>query len=229
MTRFLLALTLLLALPVAAQARPGDPDRRFGRQGTVTLKADDRRRRRRRGQGHLRQPRARRRQRRRPVRRRAAAARAGTLDSRFGTGGQVVPALPGTSLDGVRALATFRDGRIVAAGTLRLADGTTRMVAIRLLPTGEIDPSFGAGFGYVLAGPVNAVLGAMAMDRDGNVILAGARATSATTEAPIVIRLLARRRAGSGLRRRRHPRRRRARPRRPRHGPAGAARRPDHC
>ena len=44
----------------------------------------------------------------------------GSLDSRFGTGGQVVPALPGTSLDGVRALATFRDGRIVAAGTLRL-------------------------------------------------------------------------------------------------------------
>ena len=77
----------------------------------------------------------------------------GTLDSKFGTGGQVVPALPGTTLDGVRALAIFRDGRIVAAGTLRLADGTTRLVAFRLLPTGEIDPSFGAGFGYVLAGP----------------------------------------------------------------------------
>ena len=114
----------------------------------------------------------------------------GSLDSRFGTGGQVVPALPGTSLDGVRALATFRDGRIVAAGTLRLADGTTRMVAIRLLPTGEIDPSFGAGFGYVLAGPVGAELGAMTMDRNGNVILAGSRPNGAGAEMPIVIRLL---------------------------------------
>src|SRR6201999_751609 len=83
----------------------------------------------------------------------------GSLDSTFGTRGQVVPALPGTSLDGVRAIQTFRDGRIVAAGTLRLTDGTTRFVALRLLPSGEIDPSFGAGLGYVLSGPPGAQLG----------------------------------------------------------------------
>ena len=53
------------------------------------------------------------------------------------------------------------------------ADGTTRFAAVRLLPTGEIDPSFGGGLGYVLAGPANAVLGAMVMDRAGNVILGG--------------------------------------------------------
>ena len=76
----------------------------------------------------------------------------------------------------MRAIATFRDGRIVAAGTLRLADGSTRMVALRLLPTGEIDPSFGAGLGYVARpGPANAELGAMVMDRNGNVILGGVR------------------------------------------------------
>jgi uncharacterized delta-60 repeat protein len=187
MTRFFAAALLFLLVPAAAaQARPGDPDTAFGRKGTVTLKAT------------------------------AADAvagavkvisgnrvlaggsaagqfvvvrlrKTGTLDSKFGTGGQVVPALPGTSLDGVRSLATFRDGRIVAAGTLRLADGTTRMVAIRLLPTGEIDPSFGAGFGYVLAGPSGTELGAMTMDRNGNVILGGVR----SGEIPIVIRLLA--------------------------------------
>ena len=50
------------------------------------------------------------------------------------------------------------------------------MVAVRLLPSGEIDPSFGAGLGYVFAGPANAELGAMVMDRTGNVILAGGRA-----------------------------------------------------
>ena len=49
------------------------------------------------------------------------------------------------------------------------------MVVLRLLPSGEIDPSFGAGLGYLLAGPVDAQLAAMAMDRDGNVILAGGR------------------------------------------------------
>jgi uncharacterized delta-60 repeat protein len=186
MKRILAAALFLMLAPAAAQARPGDPDNAFGRKGTVTLKAT------------------------------AADAvagavkvisgnrvlaggsaagqfvvvrlrKTGTLDSKFGTGGQVVPALPGTSLDGVRSLATFRDGRIVAAGTLRQADGTTRMVAIRLLPTGEIDPSFGAGFGYVLAGPAGSELAAMTMDRNGNVILGGAR----PGEIPIVIRLLA--------------------------------------
>jgi uncharacterized delta-60 repeat protein len=187
MTRILAAALLLaLLLPVAAQARAGDPDKRFGRQGTVTLKAT------------------------------AADAvggavkvisgnrvlaggaaggqfavvrlrSTGTLDSKFGTGGQVVPALPGTTLDGVRAISVFRDGRIVAAGTLRQADGTTRFVAFRLLPTGEIDPSFGGGFGYVLAGPPGSELGAMVMDTNGNVTLAGSRAG----DIPIIVRLLA--------------------------------------
>jgi uncharacterized delta-60 repeat protein len=187
MKRLLAATLLVLLVPTAAaQARAGDPDTAFGRRGTVTLKAT------------------------------AADAvagavkvisgnrvlaggsaagqfvvvrlrKTGTLDSKFGTGGQVVPALPGTTLDGVRSLATFRDGRIVAAGTLRQADGSTRMVAIRLLPTGEIDPSFGAGFGYVLAGPAGSQLGGMTMDGDGNVYLAGSR----PGEIPIVIRMLA--------------------------------------
>src|SRR4051812_22593354 len=185
MTRILAALLLLLLAPAAAQARVGHPDRAFGRQGTVTLKATA-------ADavggavkvisGNL-------------VLAGGAAAgqfvvvrlrSTGTLDSKFGTGGQVVPALPGTTLDGVRALAVFRDGRIVAAGTLRLANGTTRFVAFRLLPTGEIDPSFGAGFGYVLAGPPGAELGSMVMDANGNVTLGGSRAGNV----PIIIRLL---------------------------------------
>jgi uncharacterized delta-60 repeat protein len=168
----ILTVLLLLALPSSAFAAAGDPDRGFGRRGTVTLKATN-----------------------------ASAVgfsvkvvsgnrvlaggsaggqlvlvklrASGSLDRQFGTNGQVVPALPGNSLDGIKAIQTFRDGRIVAAGTLRLADGSTRFIALRLLPTGEIDPSFGAGLGYVLAGPSNAQLGAMAMDRDGNVFLGG--------------------------------------------------------
>jgi uncharacterized delta-60 repeat protein len=185
MTRILAALLLLLLAPAAAQARAGDPDTAFGRRGTVTLKATAADA----VGGAVKVISG-----NRVLAGGAAAGQfvvvrlrsTGTLDSRFGTGGQVVPALPGTTLDGVRAIATFRDGRIVAAGTLRLTDGTTRMVAIRLLPTGEIDPSFGAGFGYVLAGPSGSELGAMTMDSAGNVILAGAR----PGEIPIVVRLL---------------------------------------
>ncbi len=187
MKRFIAAALVCMLLPAAAaQARAGDPDTSFGRRGTVTLKAT--------GadavagavkviSGN------------RVLAGGSAAGqfvvvrlrKTGTLDSKFGTGGQVVPALPGTSLDGVRALAVFRDGRIVAAGTLQSPDGSTHFVVVRLLPTGEIDPSFGAGFGYTLAGPAGAKLGAMTMDRSGNVILGGVR----PGEIPIVVRLLA--------------------------------------
>src|SRR4051812_13581764 len=187
MTRILAALLLLLLAPAAAQARVGHPDRAFGRQGTVTLKATAADA----VGGAVKVISG-----NRVLAGGAAAGQfvvvrlrsTGTLDSTFGTGGQVVPALPGSTLDGVRALAVFRDGRIVAAGTLRAADGTTRLVAFRLLPTGEIDPSFGAGFGYVLAGPPGAELGAMVMDNTtGSVTLAGSRAGNV----PIIVRLLA--------------------------------------
>src|SRR4051794_26248158 len=180
-----LAVLFVLALPASAEAAAGDPDRGFGRQGTVTLKATN-------ADavgfavkvvsGN------------RVLAGGAAASQlvvlklraSGSLDSTFGTKGQVVPALPGTSLDGVRSIQTFRDGRIIAAGTLRLADGTSRFVALRLLPTGEIDPSFGAGLGYVLSGPNDAQLATMVMDRNGNIILGGESGGS-----PLIVRLLA--------------------------------------
>ncbi|HWK27092.1 MAG TPA: delta-60 repeat domain-containing protein [Solirubrobacter sp.] len=179
------ALLALAVFPAGAAARAGEPDHAFGRRGTVTLKAT--------GadavggavrvlSGH------------RVLAGGAAAGKfvvvrlraSGTLDSRFGTRGQVVPALPGTTLDGVRALAVARDGKIVAAGTLRLADGTTRIAALRLTRGGKIDATFGAGYGYVLAGPPGAELGAAAIDRGGNVLLAG----SGPGGVPLVTRLL---------------------------------------
>jgi uncharacterized delta-60 repeat protein len=190
MTRTLLTALLALALfPAAAQARPGDPDTRFGNRGTITLKAvaaDA-------VGGAVKVL---------PGNRVLAGGAAGgqfvviklrstgSLDSRFGTAGQVAPVLPGSSLEGVRAIATFRDGRIVAAGTLLEANGDPRMVAFRLLPTGEIDPSFGAGLGFVIAGPDNTALGAMSMDSTGNVILGGGRLVPGGGEVPVVMRLL---------------------------------------
>ncbi len=190
MSRILLAALVALALvPAAAQARPGDPDNRFGNRGTITLKAvaTDA------VGGAVKAL---------PGNRVLAAGAAGgqfvvvklrpsgSLDSSFGTGGQVVPILPGSSLEGVRALATFRDGRIVAAGTLLEANGDARMVAFRLLPSGEIDPSFGGGLGFVVAGPDSTSLGAMVMDSTGNVILAGGHIVPGGAEVPVVLRLL---------------------------------------
>ena len=163
-------MTRILAALAAAAARCPPPRRRaratrtarFGRRGTVTLKATGRRRGRRRGQGRLRQPRAR--------GRRAPAGQlvvvklraTGSLDTR------VRHARPGRPraarhVAGRRA----RDRRRSATGgsspPARCAwpTASTRFVALRLLPTGEIDPSFGAGLGYVLAGPAGAELGAM--------------------------------------------------------------------
>jgi uncharacterized delta-60 repeat protein len=187
---FTAALAALLLFPAAALAAPGDPDRRFGQRGSVTLNATDADA----VGGAVRVI---------PGNRVLAGGSAGgqfvvvklrstgSLDRSFGAGGQVVPALPGTSQEGVRAIATFRDGRIVAAGTLTLANGTTRLAAIRLLPTGEVDPGFGAGLGYVLVGPTGARLADMIMDPAGNIILAGGRpAAGGGAEVPIVIRLL---------------------------------------
>src|SRR3954462_4631759 len=186
MTRIFAALALLLLVPAAAQARAGDPDRAFGRRGTVTLKATSADA----VGGAVKVISG-----NRVLAGGAAAGQfvvvrlraTGTLDSRFGTSGQVVPALPGTTLDGVRAISVFRDGRIIAAGTLRQADGALRMVVFRLLPTGEIDPSFGGGGGYVVAGPPGSELGAMVLDANGNITLGGSRAGNV----PLVIRLLA--------------------------------------
>jgi uncharacterized delta-60 repeat protein len=188
MLRSLLALAAVLLLaPAAAHARAGDPDRTFASRGTVTLKATDADAV---GGAVKVLPNGR-------VLAGGSAAgrlvilrlrRTGSLDSTFGSSGQVAPDLPGSSLDGVRALATFRDGRIVAAATLLLTGGGTQFVAVRLLPNGEIDPSFGAGLGYVVAGAPGSTLGSMAMDRAGNIFLAGARPVG-TGEVPIVMRL----------------------------------------
>lgn len=184
MNRVLIVLALLLSLPSAAYAAAGDPDRDFGRRGTVTLKATDAD-----AVGHAVKVVSG----NRVLAGGAAAGQlvlvklraSGSLDSTFGTRGQVVPALPGTSLDGVKGIAVVRDGRVVASGTLRLADGSTRFVTLRLLPSGEVDPSFGAGLGYVLSGPADVELGAMAMDRNGVVYLGGS-----SGGAPFLMRLL---------------------------------------
>jgi uncharacterized delta-60 repeat protein len=187
MLRCAALVALLLALaPAVARASGDEPDRAFGQRGTVTLKATD-------ADavggavkaiaGHK-------------VLAAGSAAgklvvlrlrRSGSLDSGFGTRGQVAVDLPGTSLEGVRALTTFRDGRILAAATIQPATGGTRIALVRFLPTGEIDPSFGAGNGYVITGPSGATLGSMTQDKTGNILVAAGRPSGAG-EIPYVTR-----------------------------------------
>ena len=162
--------------PAAAQARAGDPDRALRPPGDRDAEGHGRRRGRRRRQGHLRQPRARRRRRRRASSSSCGCARPARWTRASAPAARSSRRCPARRSTACARSRSFRDGRIVAAGTLRQADGTTRFVAFRLLPTGEIDPSFGAGFGYVLAGPPGSELGAMVMDTNGNVILGGSRA-----------------------------------------------------
>src|SRR3954468_8134780 len=93
------ALVSVLA-PAAAWARAGDADRSFGRRGTVTLKATDADA----VGGAVKVVAG-----NRVLAGGSAAGQlvlvklraSGSLDRAFGTAGQVVPALPGTSLDGV--------------------------------------------------------------------------------------------------------------------------------
>src|ERR1700755_2889707 len=103
MTRLVLALVLLVLFPAVAVASAGDPDTHFGQRGVVTLKAS--------GADAVGSA----------VKVLADGSvlaggaaggklaiiklrKTGSLDSRFGTHGQVVPQLPGTSLDGVKAI-----------------------------------------------------------------------------------------------------------------------------
>ena len=153
MSRILfVALAALALVPAAAQARPGEPDNRFGQRGTITFKALDADA----VGGAVKVVSG-----NRVLAGGAAAGQfvvvklrpTGSLDRCFGIERPGRPVAAGTSLDGVRAIATFRDGRIVAAGTLLLPNGDARMVAVRFLPSGEIDPSFGGGLGYVVRRP----------------------------------------------------------------------------
>ena len=151
MRTLVVLLTAALLAPAVAHARAGQPDRRFATAGTQTLNAKNSdaiggavlalSNGRVLAGGAAAQ-----------ARRAAAALEVGAARQQLRRPRAVRPGLPGNSLDGVRALATFATGRIVAAGTLNVNGGATRMVAVRLLPNGEVDPSFGGGLGYVFAG-----------------------------------------------------------------------------
>lgn len=67
---------------------------------------------------------------------------AGTLDASFGTGGTTVVDLKGAG-DTARHATVQGDGRIIATGYSRGADGVVSPVLLRFTPDGALDPTFG--------------------------------------------------------------------------------------
>jgi uncharacterized delta-60 repeat protein len=116
----------------------------------------------------------------------------GSYDACFGDvtcedGGLLIQPEPPADLPAVDAyaLALAPDGRIVIAGTAAGMMGTGDMVAIRLLPTGDVDVGFGNGGHRLVAfnqGGTNAdIATAVTVDGNNDIILAGTVRTQFNT------------------------------------------------
>ena len=94
----------------------------------------------------------------------------GTFDGGFGIGGKSLADISGGSKDFASDVALQSDGRILVSGS-----GGTDAAVIRILnPSGNFDPSFGAGTGKrVLDFGGNDNASAIAMQPDGKIVLAG--------------------------------------------------------
>lgn len=100
----------------------------------------------------------------------AAGAAPGDLDPSFGSGGSI-RLLPSNEEISLRAVATQPDLKVVLVGSDRL---TKSVILVRLLPGGQMDPSFGAG-GLVTTpfadfGDARAIV----LQPDGKIVVAGA-------------------------------------------------------
>jgi uncharacterized delta-60 repeat protein len=100
---------------------------------------------------------------------------AGSLDPSYGTGGIVTVGIHGSAGVGSGAgLALQSDGKIVMGGEGRNGTGgPISFAAVRLLPNGSLDPSFGnGGVTTVPIGP-EAIANAVVIQPDGKIVLGG--------------------------------------------------------
>ncbi len=100
-----------------------------------------------------------------------ARAQLTLLDPSFGTGGVTLLDLSGFAGDLAEDVGTLEDGRILIAG-MRNGD-TESMVAVRLLPDGSLDPSFGAGGVAAVNFGGDSKGNALAVQADGAIVVAG--------------------------------------------------------
>lgn len=99
----------------------------------------------------------------------------GQLDPSYGNGGIVtVPIYGGAGVDSGAGIALQPDGKIVLAGGGRSGPtGPIGFAAVRLLPNGSLDPSFGAGGVAVVPIGTEAIANAVVIEPDGAIALAG--------------------------------------------------------
>src|SRR4051812_34982399 len=108
----------------------------------------------------------------------AAADVAGTLDPNFGAGGQATTSFP-LEKPAAKAVVSESNGNIVVAGQAT-AGGPVDFVA-RYLPSGQPDPAFGGGDGFVVPSQVISVE-SMAVQADHKIVLGGSIGTAFAVE-----------------------------------------------
>ncbi len=95
----------------------------------------------------------------------------GTLDSSFGNGGKVVTDIPNYYSERIVDIAYLSDGKLLVMGDANQSSGDQRhLIALRYLPNGSLDPSFGNG--GVLIGS-RGTAAALMVQSTNNFILAG--------------------------------------------------------
>jgi uncharacterized delta-60 repeat protein len=110
----------------------------------------------------------------------------GRLDSSYGSGGIVTVDINGNAgVDSGAGLALQPDGKIVIAGTGASGATSLTFAAVRLLPDGSRDPSFGAD--GIVTMPIGgaAIANAVVVQPDGKIALGGTALTDHTTFAAL--------------------------------------------
>ena len=118
----------------------------------------------------------------------------GSPDASFDFDGQVTIDFASRN-DGCNALALQSDGKIVAIGSSSDATPNSDFAVARLDADGSLDPTFGAGAGTVivpfdLGGNNNDTAGAVAMQPDGKILVAGWAQAATNNVDFAVVRLL---------------------------------------
>jgi uncharacterized delta-60 repeat protein len=118
----------------------------------------------------------------------AGAATSGSLYTSFGNGG-IASFKLGSQVAGIASVVQ-PDGRIVEVASATV-NGTNVMAALRLTPSGALDPSFGSGGWKVIPISSSATGTSLALQSNGDIVLGGSGRDDATgEEALAAVRLL---------------------------------------
>lgn len=96
----------------------------------------------------------------------------GHLDPTFGTGGKVVLDFGATD-EGIGGVAVQPDGRLVLIGGRSTTVGSTDLIAVRLTPNGQLDPTFGTGGKQVFGFAADEGATGLVLQPDGGILVAG--------------------------------------------------------